>query len=222
MPHESKRKRSDAFEDCLEVSAGLPDERETCDKSTQTCDSNNNWRPYLATFPSFPRLPIELKLRILDLAADPDDYQPPWRTSPPYAGGYWGNGHGNEVVDDNVLEYLFTHIEHSTSQSVPYEAPEPPELKWRFFLEKPYSSDRDACFIGPGIFKTRLELAGTSRLTRLVALEAWKRDLELAVGTMDEEKEWYEYRGLQGTRTKLVIGSIETQIVEVRKRMEES
>ena len=214
MPPELKRKR-------LPISEGLPYERQTCDKSTQTCDSNNKWRPYLATFPSFPRLPLEIQVMILDLAADPDDYQPPWRTSPE-PGGYCGNRYGNKLLDDDVLDYLFTHVDHSTSQSVPYEAPEAPGLKWCFFLQKPYSSDRGVCFIGPGIFKTRLELACTSRLARLVALGAWKRDLEMAISTIDEEKEWYEYRGLQGARTKLVIGSIEFLIVEVKRRIEES
>lgn len=209
MPPESKRKR-------LSVSESLPYERQTCDRSTQTCDSNNKWRPYLARFPSFPRLPLEIQVMILGHAADKEDYQPPWRTAPK-SGAYYGKTYGNKVIDHDVLDYLFTHINQSTC--VTYTAPEPPELKWHFFLREPYSSDRDDCFIGSGIFKTRLELAGTSRLARLVALGAWKRDLEMAIGTINEKMERY---GHQEARTKLVIKSIEFLILEVKRRMQES
>lgn len=107
-----------------------------------------------------------------------------------------------------MLDYLFVHIPDS-----------PTSHEGLQFLQRPDNRGWDDLYIGLEMFRTMFELLGTLRLARLLYLEACKRDLEMAVGTLDKEGEWYECRGLQGARRKLVIGSIEMLIGEVIRRL---
>lgn len=168
-------------------------------------------------------MPVELRRIILDIAADPDNLQPrPKWCSHLSRPRYSSHGYGNEALKDEVLDSSLVHIPNSRN-SYPYE--------WLKYLQRPDDRERDDLYIRPAIFRTRFALLGTSRLARLVSLEAWKRDLEMSVGllmekpadcALDMEGLWHQFRCYEVARTKRVIESVEMLIGEVRRRIEEN